>query len=187
MNLYFLRHAPTLANITGSMVKNYNSYGILSLENNIIENWKKEVGVYLPNNFKIVCSPQKRCIDTAKLLFEDKPFQISTNLEEFDCSGIGDRKFWELSEEEFTKSTHLFKQEMYVRIIRLFKELRSKFKEEDNIICISHGFYIRTVISYMRGMLDTPLELLCSKNIKFNNLDLYSLNDDKIYHSNLKL
>ena len=31
MNLYFLRHAPTLANITGSMVKNYNSYGILSL------------------------------------------------------------------------------------------------------------------------------------------------------------
>jgi broad specificity phosphatase PhoE len=187
MNIYFLRHAPTLANMTGEIVKDYNSYGILSLENNIIENWKKEVGVYLPNNFKIVCSPQKRCIDTAKFLFEDKPFQISTNLEEFDCSGIGNRKFWELSEEEFTISTHLFKQEMYVKIMRLLKELRSKFKEEDNVVCISHGFYIRTVISYMRGMLDTPLELLCSKNIKFNNLDLYSLNDDKIYHSNLKL
>lgn len=182
MNLYFLRHAPTLANITGEIVKDYDSYGIIPLENNTIENWKKEVGTQLPKDFKIVCSPQKRCIDTAKLLFEDKPFQISTNLKEFDCSGIGNRKFWELSEEEFTISTHLFKQEMYVKIIRLLKELRLKFKDEDNVVCISHGFYTRTVISYIRGMLDTPLELLCSKNIKFNNLDLYDLYNDKVFH-----
>lgn len=182
MNIYFLRHAPTLANITGTMVKDYNSYGIIPLEKEIVEKWKKEIGIHLPNNFKIICSPQQRCIETAKLLFENKEIYNSTNLEEFDCSGIGDKKFWEISEEEFTRNTHLFKQEMYVKIIRLFKELRSKFKDEDNVVCVSHGFYIRTVISYMRGCLDTPLELLCSKNIKFNNLDLYDLYNDKVFH-----
>jgi broad specificity phosphatase PhoE len=71
---------------------------------------------------------------------------------------------------------------MYARIVRLFKEIKSKFKESDNIVCISHGFYIRTVISYMRACSDTPLELLCSKNIKFNNLDLYDLYNDKVFH-----
>lgn len=172
MRLFFIRHALTEANKSGSMVKNYNSYSILPFDKN---EWWNKIGKDLPKDFKIVSSPQKRCLETAKELFGNKPIRIFENLDEFDCNSLGDKKFWEISEEEFNSLTHLTKEDMIKKYMNFVDDFIRNYKIEDNVVCISHGFYIRGLKSFWDNEKDSPYELINSKNFEFKNLDMLEL------------
>ena len=168
MRIFYIRHAPTEANLTGSLVKNYSEYDILPFDK---EKWFKEIGVNLPKEFKLFTSPSKRCIQTAKALFPDKPFTILKELKEFDCSCL-EKNFWEVSEEEFTKKTHITKDIVENILTDFLIKLNSTAYIDDDVVVVGHGFYGRLLYSYWNGDEDTPLEILNSKNFKFKNLDM---------------
>lgn len=60
MKLYFLRHAPTAANLTGTMVQDYDREPIVGT---MPEHWQEDIGQYLPKidiNTPVISSPAKR-------------------------------------------------------------------------------------------------------------------------------
>lgn len=169
MNFYFIRHAKTEANISGSMVKDYSSYGILPFNN---EAWYLKVGNNLPKDFVVYTSPSKRCIETAKALFGNYN-GVLDNLKEFDCSGLGEEKFWEISEERFNQLVHLNREDMESRIMLMFKELYKQIPEgTENIVLVTHGMYTRFLYTMLNRTNETPYEVINSKNYKFGNLDM---------------
>ena len=80
------------------MVKNYDDADIIE---DYPTDWEERVGKYIPNRDYILTSPVKRCIQTCNLLFKKDPTGTVKDFGEFDCSGIGKRKFWEMTEKQF--------------------------------------------------------------------------------------
>lgn len=182
MKLYFIRHAPTPANFVGAMIKNYNETSIINEEP---IGWKEKVGCHLPElniNTPIITSPALRCQQTAKLLFDRVPDIILKELDEFDCSGLGDKKFWEITEEEFCDCVKLNSNDMEKQIDLLFDtcySLNTTFQNINHIICISHGMVIRYIYHYLTGRKNaTPFDIINSKNFKFANLDMLVYDTD---------
>ena len=182
MKLYFIRHAPTPANFVGAMIKNYNETSIINEEP---VGWKEKVGCYLPElniDTPIITSPALRCQQTAKLLFDRVPDIILKELDEFDCSGLGDKKFWEITEEEFCECVKLNSNDMEKQIDLLFDtcySLNTMFHNINHIICISHGMVIRYIYHYLTGRKNaTPFDIINSKNFKFANLDMLVYDTD---------
>ncbi len=172
MKLYFIRHAPTPANFVGAMIKNYNETNIINEEP---VGWKEKVGCHLPElniNTPIITSPALRCQQTAKLLFDRVPDIILKELDEFDCSGLGDRKFWEITEEEFCNCVKLNSNDMEKQIDLLFDtcySLNTMFHNINHIICISHGMVISYIYHYLTGRKNaTPFDIINSKNFKLS-------------------
>lgn len=182
MKLYFIRHAPTPANFVGAMIKNYNETNIINEEP---VGWKEKVGCHLPElniDTPIITSPALRCQQTAKLLFDRVPDIILKELDEFDCSGLGDRKFWEITEEEFCNCVKLNSNDMEKQIDLFFDtcySLNTMFHNINHIICISHGMVIRYIYHYLTGRKNaTPFDIINSKNFKFANLDMLVYDTD---------
>ena len=183
MNLFIIRHAPTEANLSGDLVKNYDSFDIIAFDT---EKWWSKVGQFLPKDgeYEIFCSPAKRCINTAKFIFPDKNVIVTPKLSEFDCSGLVGKKFWEISEQEFDECSGLNKNNMNIRISDAIVEtmgtdirefLKSKKTNYRNIIWVTHGLFGRTTYSFYNHTTDTPYELINSKNIQFKNLDMMKI------------
>ena len=107
MKFYFIRHAPTTANLSGAMIAGYENSDINLYDKP--EDWEEKVGKFIPEEDRkvIISSPTKRCISTAKLLFDRFPNEVTTSLGEFECKALGNRKFWEISEEEFNNLVYL--------------------------------------------------------------------------------
>ncbi len=186
--VYFIRHAPTKANMSGSMVKDYDMYDIEKFDT---AEWYKNIGCHIGINptFEIWVSPTLRCKSTALKLFGslESSMREEKLLKELDCSSLGDKKFWEISKEEFDSICHpdlnAFESQL--------KELISKIElSEKPIVCITHGLFIRYLYNYLTGKGDNNLyDLINSKTFQFRNLDMLECNYndniiivDKVYH-----
>ena len=176
MKLYFLRHAPTAANLTGTMVQNYEREPIVGT---MPEHWQEDIGQYLPKidiNTPVISSPAKRCRQTAELLFKIQPMMILNELNEFDCGGLNNLKFWEITKEEFENAVLLKPEDMERQIDSVFKffdSMHGAFLNIDNIVCISHGMVIRYIYHYLTGNKGiSAYDVINSNGFKFYNLDL---------------
>lgn len=191
MKLYFLRHAPTAANLTGTMVQNYEREPIVGT---MPEHWQEDIGQYLPKiniNTPVISSPAKRCRQTAELLFKIPPMMILNELNEFDCGGLNNLKFWEVTKEEFENAVLLKPEDMERQIDSVFKffdSMHGAFPNIDNIVCISHGMVIRYIYHYLTGNKGiSAYDVINSNGFKFYNLDLlvYDTETEEIkdYHN----
>lgn len=176
MKLYFLRHAPTAANLTGTMVQNYDREAIVGT---MPEHWQEDIGQYLPKidvNTPVISSPAKRCLQTVKLLFKIPPMMILNELNEFDCGELNNLKFWEITKEEFENAVLLKPEDMERQIDLIFKffySMHGAFPNIDNIVCISHGMVIRYIYHYLTGNKGiSAYDVINSNGFKFYNLDL---------------
>ena len=174
MALYIIRHAPTNANLSGSMVKDYDNQHTLPFDS---DDWWEKMGNNLPTYFdNVFCSPALRCKETAEEL--GFTYTECDLLKEFDCSGLGDKKFWEVTEEEFNKLTNLDIQEMFNKIRMAFVTTLGK-----NVVWITHGLFGRTVFEYFNNGNHTPFEIINSKNITFSNLDVIKVDKEiEVFH-----
>ena len=176
MKLYFLRHALTAVNLTGTMVQNYEQEPIVGT---MPEHWQEDIGQYLPKidiNTPVISSPAKRCQQTAELLFKNPPMLILDELKEFDCGGLNNLKFWEITKEEFENVVLLKPEDMERQIDLIFKffySMHGAFPNIDNIVCISHGMVIRYIYHYLTGNKGiSAYDVINSNGFKFYNLDL---------------
>lgn len=181
-SLFYIRHAPTQANLVGDIVKDYDSYSIVDFD---IEKWKKEIGSHIPNNFKLFVSPAKRCKETAEKLFPGKEYEVLDELKEFDVSGLGSLKFWEITEEQFNKLVNLTKYQTFCRIRTALKHISKNVDyHAEAAVIIGHGFYGRLLKDAYDGKtLDsstTVLGILNSKYFQFRNLDMMEIENANI-------
>lgn len=180
MKFYFIRHWRTKFNLTGTMVKNYDDADIID-EKPV--NWEEKVGKYVPNRSYILSSPVKRCIQTCEMLFDQAPRAILKDFGEFDCSGIGKRKFWEMTKEQFEKYVPLTAKDMEKRANVIFNMMPKCLENEKITDCvvISHGMLIRYLYHYLTGNKGiSPFQVINSEGFTFSNLDLM------IYDTNTK-
>ena len=177
MRLFYIRHAPTSVSFTGEIVKDYDRYGVVSFDR---EKWLKEVGSYISNDFVLLSSPLQRAVETAKILFPEKECKVMDSLREFDCSKLGDKKFWEISEEEFNSLVGLTKRVITDKIVEFLCDC-SSYGLDAQIVAVGHGFYGRCLYDYYsKGETCTPFEILNSKNFRFNNLDMMEIERCKV-------
>lgn len=176
MKLYFLRHALTAANLTGTMVQDYDREPIVGT---MPEHWQEDIGQYLPKidiNTPVISSPAKRCLQTAELLFKIPPTMILNELNEFDCDGLNNLKFWEITKEEFENAVLLKPEDMERQIDLIFKffySMHGAFPNINNIVCISHGMVTRYIYHYLTGNKGiSAYDVINSNGFKFYNLDL---------------
>ena len=195
MKLYFLRHALTAANLTGSMVQDYERESIIGT---MPEHWQEDIGQYLPKidiNTPVISSPAKRCWQTAELLFKIPPMMILNELNEFDCGGLNNLKFWEITKEEFENVVLLKPEDMERQIDLIFKffySMHGAFQNIDNIVCISHGMVIRYIYHYLTGNKGiSAYDVINSNGFKFYNLDLFVYDtvtqEIKDYHNDVHI
>ena len=176
MKFYFIRHAPTSANLSGSMVAGYENTDINLYDKP--DDWEERVGKFIPEADRkvIVSSPTKRCISTAKLLFDRLPTEVTTSLGEFDCKALGNKKFWEITEQEFNKLVFLPSSTMEKRARIVLHDMGNDIRHENStnaVIAISHGMLIRYIYHYVNGNAGiSAYDIINSKGFKFSNLDL---------------
>ena len=170
-NIFFIRHAPTKANISGDMVENYDQYDIEHFDT---ASWYRDIGSHININkdFEIWVSPTLRCESTAKKLFGSlhDNMRVEPLLKELDCSSLGNKKFWEISKEEFDKVCHPDMAAFRKQIDKLLDKIK---KSDKPIICITHGLFIRYLYNYITGLGDKELfDLINSRTFQFRNLDM---------------
>lgn len=195
MKLYFLRHALTAANLTGTIVQDYDREPIVGT---MPEHWQEDIGQYLPKidiNTPVISSPAKRCLQTAELLFKIPPMMILNELNEFDCGELNNLKFWEIMKEEFENAILLKPEDMERQIDLIFKffySMHGAFPNIDNIVCISHGMVIRYIYHYLTGNKGiSAYDIINSNGFKFYNLDLLvydtGTKEIKDYHNDVHI
>jgi len=176
MIFYFIRHAPTYANKSGLMVNGYENADIEFHDKP--EDWEDKVGKYIPDDARqlIISSPTRRCLSTAKLLFDRYPDEVTDALGEFDCKNLGHNKFWEITEERFNQLVHLPSSTMAKRAMEILTDVGNLLRKEHNtesLIAISHGMLIRYMYHFMAGNPDiSAYDIINSKGFTFSNLDL---------------
>ena len=173
---YFIRHAPTSANLSGSMIAGYENTDINLYDKP--DDWEERVGKFIPEADRkvIVSSPTKRCISTAKLLCDRLPTEVTTSLGEFDCKALGNKKFWEITEAEFNKLVFLPASTMEKRAKIVLHDMGNDIRHENStnaVIAISHGMLIRYIYHYVNGNAGiSAYDIINSKGFAFSNLDL---------------
>lgn len=181
MKIFYIRHAPTMANINGDIVDDYDGQSIIFFD---IDKWYEKVGSVLPKDFKLFVSPAKRCKETAKALFPDKDYTVIQDLAEFDLSELtkSGQKFWEIDEETFNKYVYLPKRDVINRWVNALESMRPKCdSSDDTIVVIGHGFYGRLVEDiYNESKDDSVFDILNSKNFSFKNLDMMELDKGEV-------
>lgn len=176
MVFYFIRHAPTYANKSGMMVNGYENADIEFHDKP--EDWEDKVGKYIPDEARqlIISSPTRRCLSTAKLLFDRYPDEVTDALGEFDCKNLGHNKFWEITEERFNQLVHLPSSTMAKRAMEILTDVGNLLRKEhntDSVVAISHGMLIRYMYHFMAGNPDiSAYDIINSKGFTFSNLDL---------------
>ncbi len=188
MIFFFIRHAPTAANFTGSMVNGYDNADIVSMEKPA--EWEDRIGKFVPRypGMPIFCSPAKRCRQTAQMLFGDvENVEIIENdlFREFDCAGLGSRKFWEIDEAEFNSCVNVTNTDMINRAMEILHGFGRQLERDFGMhrcVVVSHGMLIRYLYHFMTGNMDiTPFDVIRSKGFKFANLDLLQIVDEPGY------
>ena len=187
MKIYLIRHAPTMANRSGSMVDGYHDLSIINIKKP--NDWEETVGQFIPASARrhIFTSPALRCTQTANLLFPQENHQWHTivtteQLAEFDCKALGDKKFWEITEAEFKKLVKISPR-MMKRQVRAFLAHMKRISEEyhmEDAVAISHGMFIRYLYHYFTGNPGiSAYEVINSVGFSFANLDLLILDTEE--------
>ena len=185
MIFYFIRHAPTAANFTGSMVNGYDNADIVSTEKPA--DWEERIGKFIPRDtgMPIFCSPAKRCRQTAKMLFGDVEIIENDLFREFDCAGLGSRKFWEIDEAEFNACVNVTNTDMINRAMEILHGFGRQLERNygmSHCVIVSHGMLIRYLYHFMTGNMDiSPFDVIRSKGFKFANLDMLKIVDEPGY------
>jgi broad specificity phosphatase PhoE len=185
MNFFFIRHAPTAANFTGSMVNGYDNADIVSMEKPA--DWEERIGKFIDADARehIFCSPAKRCRQTAQMLFGDVEIIENDLFREFDCAGLGSRKFWEIDEAEFNSCVDVTNTDMINRALEILHGFGRQLERDYGIrecVIVSHGMLIRYLYHFMTGNMDiTPFDVIRSKGFKFANLDMLQIVDEPGY------
>lgn len=176
--IFLIRHAPTEANLVGSMVKNYDSTSIIPLTEDVKNEWYSRIASHMPyQDVKYLASPALRCRQTADALFPGESVDVCDYLAEFDCSGLGDNKFWELSKDEFEKLVPLTSDEMGSRANEFINHCIDVSQQA--VVAVSHGMFIRYMIHFMTGNRDiSAYEVINSVGIQFANLDMVNIDMD---------
>lgn len=180
MKIFYIRHAPTMANINGELVDDYDGQSIVGFNE---VRWYEKVGSNLPKDFKLFISSAKRCKETAKVLFPDKDYTVVQDLAEFDLSELNKsgKKFWEIDEETFNKYVFLPERSIINRWISAIESMKSKCdSNDDTVVVIGHGFYGRLVNEIYENNEDSVFDILNSKNFSFGNLDMMEINKRKV-------
>lgn len=180
MKIFYIRHAPTMANINGELVDDYDGQSIVGFNN---DRWYEKVGSNLPKDFKLFISPAKRCKETAKVLFPDKDYTVVQDLAEFDLSELNKsgKKFWEIDEETFNKYIFLPERSIINRWLNALGSMLCKCdSNDDTVVVIGHGFYGRLVNEIYQNNDDSVFDILNSKNFSFGNLDMMEINKRKV-------
>lgn len=102
-HIYFIRHAPTIVDQTGEMIKDYRKININPLSKNEMYLWFNNVGRYIKKFNRVYISNTTRAYETSQLLMNSKEIIVDDTLNEIDCSGLEHKKFWEISEDEFNE------------------------------------------------------------------------------------
>lgn len=178
MKIYFIRHAPTLANMSGSMVPNYSSTEIIKPTQEEIDLWQERVGQHIDyTNAHIYVSPTTRAVQTADTFLTTSGVDSTVigPLAEFDCSGLGDLKFWKITKKVFEEYVPTVTSlSMCYQAANLDIVLRSS--GFDNCICVSHGMLIRYMFHFYSGRWDVhPFDIINSKDFTFSHLDMMVL------------
>lgn len=178
--IFLIRHAPTEANLTGLMAQNYGDVPILPVDALELKRWKVDVGDNIPDGkTRLYVSPSYRCRQTASLLFPDLEAMDCSELREFDCSGIGTAKFWEMTQLEFESKVHFSSFDMGYQASNFLQVC--SLTGPDIIIGISHGMFIRYMFHYMTGNRDiAPYDVINSKGFRFGNLDMLEINMEEV-------
>lgn len=185
MIFYFIRHAPTAANFTGSMVNGYDNADIVSTEKPA--DWEERIGKFIPRDtgMPIFCSPAKRCRQTAQMLFGDVEIIENDLFREFDCAGLGSRKFWEIDEAEFNACVNVTNTDMINRAMEILHGFGRQLERDygmSHCVIVSHGMLIRYLYHFMTGNMDiSPFDVIRSKGFKFANLDMLKIVDEPSY------
>ena len=185
MIFYFIRHAPTAANFTGSMVNGYDNADIVSTEKPA--DWEERIGKFIPRDtgMPIFCSPAKRCRQTAQMLFGDVEIIENDLFREFDCAGLGSRKFWEIDEAEFNACVNVTNTDMINRAMEILHGFGRQLERDygmSHCVIVSHGMLIRYLYHFMTGNVDiSPFDVIRSKGFKFANLDMLKIVDEPGY------
>ncbi len=176
MKIYFVRHAPTSANVSGAMVAGYENSDINLLDKP--DEWEEKVGAFIPDVARrvILSSPTRRCISTAKLLFDRAPDEVTYDLGEFDCKNLGHRKFWEINEFEFNNLVFLPASTMQRRAEAILGHVANNVRHEngtDSFVAVSHGMVIRYIYHFVNGNPGiSAYDIINSRGFRFSNLDL---------------
>lgn len=182
MIFFFIRHAPTAANFTGSMVNGYDNADIVSTEKPA--DWEERIGkfIYPEAREHIYCSPAKRCRQTAKMLFGDVDIIENDLFREFDCSGLGNRKFWEINEAEFNRCVDVTNDDMKYRAAMILRGFGLQLERDYGIhscVVVSHGMLIRYLYHFTYGDKNiSPFDVINSRGFKFSNLDMLQIIDE---------
>ena len=185
MIFYFIRHAPTAANFTGSMVNGYDNADIVSTEKPA--DWEERIGKFIPRDtgMPIFCSPAKRCRQTAQMLFGDVEIIENDLFREFDCAGLGSRKFWEIDEAEFNACVNVTNTDMINRAMEILHGFGRQLERDygmSHCVVVSHGMLIRYLYHFMTGNMDiSPFDVIRSKGFTFANLDMLKIVDEPGY------
>ena len=181
MNIYFIRHAPTEANLSGSMLKNYDDTSIIKPTREDIEAWGDKVGRLAPLGVgPVFTSPALRARQTVEAFFSSETkYEICDLLSEFDCHSLGDKKFWEITKEEFEELVPgVTSETMGYQAGKLDTFLRNTGK--NYCICVSHGMLIRYMFHYYRGNRDIhPYDVINSRGFSFGHLDMMKVDTDR--------
>ena len=185
MIFYFIRHAPTAANFTGSMVNGYDNADIVSTEKPA--DWEERIGKFIDFDARehIFCSPAKRCRQTAQMLFGDVEIIENDLFREFDCAGLGSRKFWEIDEAEFNACVDVTNTDMINRALEILHGFGRQLERDyciSRCVIVSHGMLIRYLYHFMTGNMDiSPFDVIRSKGFTFANLDMLKIVDEPSY------
>ena len=95
-------------------------------------------------------------------------------LNEFDCSGLGDKKFWEITEDEFNELSGLDGDECRKQIFKLLDEISDWVTENDqDLIYITHGMFTRLLYTVLTNKGDHSMfDIINSRTFEFKNLDM---------------
>ena len=143
MQIVLIRHGKTKSNLENIMISNSDEQlcqeGIDCLRNTVY-----------PSVCKLISSPMKRCIQTASIIYPDKPIQINKNLREFFL------KHWEGQQYENMKSIYqqYFDEAVDEQIQSYIEQTRMTFEKliYDNVGgkslgIVTHGGQIKVILS----------------------------------------
>lgn len=156
MKIYVIRHGETLENANNCLVGRINSSLTLEGINQAKNIAKKFENI---NIDLIVSSPLDRCIQTAKIISENRiPIEVSDKLlgrdhgEFTGCpkDSINFDDYWNYNKNiQYEKAESI--KDLYDRVVSLIEELKIKYKDK-NIIIVTHSGVMRVLYYYFKGI-----------------------------------
>lgn len=148
MKIFFVRHLKT----KGNYEKRY--IGRTDEELDLTRGQQIEVGLPdVPD--RIYCSPMKRCVQTAQMIYPQSELVLRDNLREMDFGMFENKTYEDLKEDlhyrKFIDGTEdpisgESRMEFKKRCIYAFQQILSESKEEEEIVIICHGGTIMSIM-----------------------------------------